>query len=130
LNVLIYDIASTALDLNPKRLTGFIKQKLINVQKNSRVFTSVVIPDYSKQCLLEIDRKELEDSYKIIKSNPPFFRCLVSQEYLKEINHQQRLRELDYQIDNELIKPQEGTKTAFMSLESLESIAKLKGELE
>lgn len=90
----------------------------------------MVIPDYSAQCLLEIDRKELEDSYKIIKANPPFLRCLVSQEYLKEADYQQRLRELDYQIDQQLIKPQMGTKTAFMSLESLESIAKLKGELE
>jgi hypothetical protein len=102
----------------------------MNIQKNSRVYTSVVIPDYSKQCLLEIDRKELEDSYKIIKAHPPFFKCLVSQEYLKESNYVQKLRELDYMIDEELFKPYEGTRTAFMSLESLESIAKLKGEVE
>ena len=107
-----------------------MKQKLINVQKNSRVYTSVVIPDYSRQCHLEIDRRELEDSFKIVRANPPFFKCLVAQEYYKENNYQQKLREIDHQIDHELIKPYEGTKTAFMSLESLESIAKLKGELE
>lgn len=122
--------STTTLDLNPKRLTGFVKQKLINIQKNSRVYTSVVIPDYSRQCLLEIERRELEDAFKIVKANPPFFKCLVSQEYYKENSYQQRLRELDHLIDHELIKPYEGTKTAFMSLESLESIAKLKGELE
>lgn len=90
----------------------------------------MVIPDYSQQCTLEIERKELEDCYKIIKANPPFLKCLVSKEFLRETDHQQRLREMDYKIDQELIKPYVGTKTAFMSLESLESIAKLKGELE
>lgn len=122
--------AATTLELNPKRLTGFVKQKLINIQKNSRVYTSVVIPDYSKQCILEIERKELEDSAKLIKANPPLFRCLVGNEYTKDVDYQQKLKEIDYKIDLELVKPQEGTRTAFMSLESLESIAKLKGELE
>lgn len=90
----------------------------------------MVIPDYSKQCLLEIERKELQDSYKIIRTNPPFFKCLVSQEYLKEPNYVQKLREIDFQIDQQLITPQTGTRTAFMSLESLDSIAKLNAELE
>lgn len=102
----------------------------MNIQKNSRVYTSVVIPDYSKQCMLEIERKELDDSYKIIKTHPPFFKCLVSEEYLKEHSYQQKLRELDYLIDEQLITPYQGTRTAFMSLESLDSIAKLKGEVE
>lgn len=102
----------------------------MNIQKNNRVYTSVVIPDYSKQCLLEIDRKELEESYKMIRSHPPFLKCLVSKEYFKEMDHNQKLRQIDHMIDKELIRPYVGTKTAFMSLESLESIARLKGELE
>lgn len=94
------------------------------------MYTTVVIPDFSKQCVLEIDRKETEESYRLIKSNPPFFRCLVSKEYYNESAFFQRLRELDFQIDEHLMKENEGSRTAFMSLESLESIAKLKGELE
>lgn len=116
--------------MNPKRLTGFIKQKLLGIHKNSRVYTTVVIPDYSKHCVLEIERRETEEAYRIIQANPPFLRCLVSKEYYNQNAYIQRLRDLDYQIDQHIMKPNEGSKTAFMSLESLESIAKLKGELE
>lgn len=116
--------------MNPKRLTGFVKQKLLDIHKNSRVYTSIVIPDYSKQCVLEIERRETEESYRLIKANPPFFRCLVSKEYYNESAFSQKLRDLDFLIDQHIMKENEGSRTAFMSLESLESIAKLKGELE
>jgi hypothetical protein len=116
--------------VNPKRLTGYVKGKLINIHKNSRVYTSVVIPDYSKQCVLEIERKELQESYKIIRANPPFFKFMVSKEYYNEYSYGDQLKQLDYKIDQELMNPYIGTKTAFMSLESLDSISKLKAELE
>lgn len=102
----------------------------MNIQKNSRVYTSVIIPDYSKQCVLEIDRKELQDCFKIVRAHPPFFRCLVGNEYYNESSYGHRIKEIDYQIDQQMMNPYVGSKTAFMSLESLDSISKLKAELE
>jgi hypothetical protein len=122
--------ATSLLDLNPKRLTGQIKGKLMKIQKNSRVYTSVIIPDYSKQCVLEIERKELSDCYKIVRGNPPFFKCLVGKEYYNESSYGHRMKQIDYEIDQQIMNPYVGTKTAFMSLESLDSISKLKAELE
>lgn len=132
MNVVFGDNAAVAaLDLSrSNRLTGFIKKKLNDHMHNSRVFTCVVIPDFSAQTTLEIERSEVVDSFKIIRDNPPFFKCFVSRYYYAEDEFAKKLRELDFQIDESIIMPNKGSGTAFMTLESLQSISELKRALK
>jgi hypothetical protein len=90
----------------------------------------VVIPDYSKLVLLEIERKSIEKSHIIVSENPPLLKCMVPKYIMHKLYQKRRLNELDHQIDRELVANIKGTRTAFIVLESLPSITRLKKILE
>lgn len=112
------------------RLTGYIKKKLNDASQNSRVFTSIIIPDFSKQTTLEIQRTEVIENFNVMKYQKPFLSFLVPKYFKNEEDFNLKIKDLDLRMDLELIKPLMGSGTAFMTLESLYSISQLERQLK
>lgn len=118
------------LDINPKRLNGYIKRKLLDAKENTRIYSSVVIPDYSKLVLLEIERQNIVKTHSVVSENVPLLKCLVPKYILHKMYQNNKLNKLDFQIDCELATNIKGTRTAFVVLDSMSSITRLKKILE
>ncbi len=118
------------LDLNPKRLNGYIKRRMLDAKETCKIYSSVVIPDYSKLVLLEIERDSMVSSHRIVNEDVPLLKCLVPKHIMHKMYQNNKLKQLDYQIDLELTSNIKGTRTAFMVLDSLSSISRAKKILE
>ena len=90
----------------------------------------MVIPDYSKLVLLEIERQEIMKKHSVVSENAPLLKCLVPKYVLHKMYQNNKLHRLDFEIDCELATTIKGTRTAFMVLDSLSSITRLKKILE
>lgn len=116
--------------MNYRKLNGFLKQKLIDGKVNSKILSCVILPDYSTIAKLEIEKKNLEDNYRIISDCKPWSTFFIPKYYLHMMYLKKKLREVDYEIDKEITKQLKGSKTAFVCIESLTSISYLKKALE
>jgi hypothetical protein len=118
------------LDLNPRRLNGYIKRKMQDTKDHTRIISTVVIPDYSNLVLLEIEKDNMVTSHQIVSEDVPLMKCLVPKHIMHKVYLNKKLLRMEFKIDLELTTSIKGTRIAFMVLDSLSSIKRLKKIVE
>lgn len=99
--------------------------------KRRKVLACVVIPDYSKLLTYEIQRAELISGFKIMRNNQRrFMNCIVPKAFLNEKDYQIKMRNVEFQVDKQITRNQVSSQTAFLALDSLSSVLKLKAKFK
>lgn len=116
-------------DMNPRTLTGFVKQNLTKLNVNSRIYSTIIVPDMAALTKLEVKKRSLQDLKTILDGHSPLFSCLVPRELKDDILYAKKIKTIEYEIDQDIGRQYLGSKIAFMSLQSLESISKVKNQM-
>jgi hypothetical protein len=110
------------LDLDFSSILNFFKEIFRDLDYTGKVLACVVIPDYSRLFKLEKEREKITLRYSMFHDDPPLLRCFANKEYLREDAFHKKMQELNYQIDKELTKPLSGSRTAFIAVDSMQSV--------
>jgi hypothetical protein len=117
-------------DVTSHKLTGVIKQELRQAGLDATVNATILMPDQSRLFELERERAELVTSFNILSKQKPYWKCVIPNELMVASEYRKKLDMLDFQIDQELMKPIKPSMTAFMSLNSLKAISHLKNKFK
>jgi hypothetical protein len=99
-------------------------------RSRNHVVESIIIPDHSNLLQAEIMRDNLNMTFDTLRKFPPPIKFIVPGYYLKEEEYRKKMQQINYLSDKELCRPLKGTQTAFVVLDSLESVKKLKKAFE
>ena len=111
------------LSYNTRKLVNYIQRQVRNIGLETKVLSSLVIPDYSKLFELENKRADLIANHRMILENRPRFSCLVPSEISDVQVYKAKLKEIDYEIDLLLTQELKPSRTAFVTLDTLASVS-------
>jgi len=107
-------------------------QKIIDPHDTNegRVIAGIIIPDYSQLFQEESKLAEGITGYKIMRDQSPFLKCLYPKEYLSDNHFKVFEATQNFKIDTCITNQIKSTHTAFVALDSLKSVLKIKKAAE
>lgn len=113
-------------DITSHKLVGVVKTELRKQGLNTRINAATVMPDFTRLFELEKERTDLISNFSIMAKYKPPWKIVIPNEFLVASEYKKKIDQIDFLIDQELMKPIKPSTTAFMSLDSLKSISHLK----
>ncbi len=112
--------------LDHAEMVAFFNKALADGNAGGKVVSCVVIPDYKKLLDLENRREKVMQRYSQFHEDPPKLKCFCSKSYLTRDHYDKEMTELDNKIDGRLCREIKVSRTAFVCVDSLQTVINLK----
>ena len=114
------------LPLDNQQLAAYFETALRDHGLPGKVWSCTVAPDYRQILEFNNRREKVMMRYSQFHDDPPVLKVLCSKSYLHFEDYLKEMQELDLKIDRHICRPVVASCTAFLCMDSLETVVNMK----